>query len=287
MKRIAVSLAFLFALSGEASAQGDTLAYSARASSWLGHFTVLSANSLMSGVTAGLFQELRGGSFKDGFTRGAFGGTIIYAGKRITAERFAGAGFVGREVAAVGSSVVRNASDGIGTFDRLILPAGFAHVYWNRKHKSAQVKIDAVTLGFLTYAILEEDLYFESGRSLSSGMLVFRTDNKLISYSDGGGHAAGVAVVGLVLRADVAAYGEEFLDRAYAHERVHILQNDQLFITLNDPAEDWLYSKVRPARHLDRYVDINLSTELLRLLSGWIPKHGDRPWEMEPNYLTR
>jgi hypothetical protein len=32
---------------------------------------------------------------------------------------------------------------------------------------------------------------------------------------------------------------------------------------------------------------VNLSTELLRLLGGLIPEHGDRPWELESIFLAR
>lgn len=291
MIRLGLSLAFAFVVAlvpaRAAHAQTDTLAYSTGAASWVGQFTVLSANSVLSGVTAGLFQELRGGSFKDGFTRGAMGGAIIYAGKRVAVERFAGAGFIGREVSAVGSSVVRNASDGIGSFDRLILPVGFTRVYWNRVQNDLRVKLDVVSVGYLVHAVLEDELYFEAGKSLSAGMPVFRTDNKLITYASGEQHAAGVAQGGIVLRANVPAYKHEFLDRVFAHERIHILQEDQIFATLNDHADDWVFSKLGPVAPVSRYIDVNVSTELLLIFARWIPKHGDRPWEMEPNYLTR
>lgn len=270
-----------------AHAQIDTLAYSPRAASWVGHFTILSANSLLSGLTAGVFQEVRGGSFKDGFMNGALGGAMIYTGKRVAADRFFGAGLIGREVSAVGASVVRNASAGIGAFDRLILPVGFTRIYWNRAAGEVSLKLDVVSVGYTLQAIMEDELYFEADKSLSAGMPVFRTDNKLITYASGDHHAAGAAQGGIVLRAHIPAYQDEFLDRVFAHERIHILQEDQVFTTLNDHADDWVLSKLGPVAPVSRYIDINLSTELILLLARWIPRHGDRPWEMEPNYLTR
>lgn len=270
----------------ELSAQEDTLAYSARTPDWVGQFTTLSANAVLGGITAGIIQELRGGSFRDGFTRGALGGAIVYSGKRIAAERFAGAGLVGREVAAVGASVVRNASDGIGSFDRVILPAAFTRIYWNRAQRSVWVKLDVVTAGYVVYAVLEDQLHFELGKSLSAGSPVFRTDNKLITYGSGEQHAAGVSRAGIVLRAEVPGWGDEFLDRAFAHERLHVLQDDQLFTTLNDHLDDWALSKAGAGR-VSRYLDVNVSSEVLRLLGRVIPNHADRPWEMEAIYLTR
>jgi hypothetical protein len=38
---------------------------------------------------------------------------------------------------------------------------------------------------------------------------------------------------------------------------------------------------------VNRWVDINLSTELLRLLGRAGDRHHDRPWELEAIYFTR
>lgn len=85
---------------------------------------------MLGGLTAGIVQRLRGGSFSDGFARGAVGGAVAYAGRRIAAERFDGAGLLGRQVGAVGASVVRNASERRPSLERLFFPAGPLHVYW-------------------------------------------------------------------------------------------------------------------------------------------------------------
>lgn len=287
MARVLSCILFLMLFSRAAHAQQDTLAYSAGTPAWVGQFTTLSANAVIGGLTAGLIQELRGGSFQDGFVRGALGGTAIYAGKRVAIERFSGAGLIGREVAAVGASIVRNASDGIGTFDRLILPVGVTRLYWQPKQKKASLKLDIVAAGYVVYGVLEKELDFEVEQSLSAGAAVFSTNEKLISYGTGEQHAAGVSRAGIVLRAHITPYGDEFLDRAFAHERVHVLQDDQLFITLNDHADDWVLGRLGPAARISRFVDINLSTEVLRILGGFIDNHADRPWEMEAIFLTR
>ena len=269
-----------------AHAQQDTLGYAARNPEWAGQFATLSANAALGGVTAGLFQLFRGGSFKDGFTRGALGGTIIYAGKRVAAERFDGAGLIGREVASIGASVVRNASDGIGSFDRIVLPVGIGRLYWNRPQHDLRFKLDLITTGFLVYAIVEDELEFEAVKSISAGSPVFRTDNKIIAQDSGAAHAAGISRSGLVLRADVPAWGSRFLKRAFAHERIHTLQDDQIFLTLTDPFEDWVLSKLGPLAKVSRYVDVNTSSDVISVLSDWIERHRDRPWELEAIYLT-
>lgn len=265
----------------------DTMAFSAPVPRWMGQFTSLSANAALGALTGGIIQELKGGSFKDGFVRGALGGSIVYVGKRVAAERFTGAGFAGRELAAVGSSAVRNAADGVGTFDRLILPVAITKVYWNRQTGSARIKLDAVAAGYTTYGILEDQLHFDAHESFSAGTFVFRTHNKVIEGRHDAEVAAGVQAEGVIFRADVPGWGHTFLKRAVAHERVHVLQDDQLFITLNERADEWLFSKTSLTRTAARYIDLNLSTEALRELARLIPKHSDRPWETEAIYLTR
>ena len=188
---------------------------------------------------------------------------------------------------AVGSSVVRNASDGIGSFDRLILPAGFARVYWDRKNRDVGVKLDVVAAGLVAYAVFEDDLVFDGRNTLSSGTPVFRTAGKVITYGTGDQHAAGVSRAGTVFRAQVLPWGSEFLDRALSHELVHVLQDDQLFITLNDRLDDWAFSKIGAAGRVGRYVDVNITSNVLVILSRLIDHHADRPWEMEAIFLTR
>ena len=281
-----VAAACVFTYAPRVEAQSDTLGYSSRAPAWSAHFATFSANAVLGALTGGIIQELRGGSFRDGFARGALGGALIYGGKRITAERFFGAGFIGREVAAVGASVVRNASDGVGTFDRLIVPAGILRVYWQRPGGQVQVKADVYAAALTVYGFAESNLHFDVHESLSAGAVVFKTDNEVITFGPDKQHAGGISRGGLIFRSFVPGWGDEFLERALAHERVHVSQDDQLFITLYDHVDDWVFTKLGAARSLSRYIDLNTSSELLRLLARTMP-HRDRPWEVEAIYLTR
>lgn len=274
------------ALPTAAHAQTDTASYSAPTPKWVGQFTTASANVLLSGGAAGIIQELRGGSFRDGFTRGALGGAVIYAAKRVVVEDFFGAGLIGRQIGGIGNSIVRNASDGIGTLDRVVLPVGIARVYWQRRAPQRwRAKLDAVAAGWTIYGVLEDELQFELDESISAGTPVFRTNAKVISLGDS--HAGGIVQAGVIFRSDVRAWGQVFLRRALAHERVHVLQMDQIFLTWNDPYDDVVLRKLPGGRALDKWVDVNLSTELLRLLAIPIDRHADRPWELEAIYLTR
>lgn len=209
----------------------------------LGEAAFLSLNTLLGGLTAGLHRELSGGSFGEGFARGALGGGLVYAGKRIAAEKFAGAGFLGREVAAVGTSAVRNASRGRGTFERLLLPVGPLHLYVRTGALTGApgaagplvgIQVDLKDLYWTVYGVAERRLAFDLGASLSSGAPVFRADRQL-RYR--GAATRGLAAGGVIfLASDAAGLRDEVL----AHERAHILQADFAHGVWTGPLEEWL-----------------------------------------------
>jgi hypothetical protein len=291
--RVGIAL-ILLALAAPAAAQtgnntqsNDTIIYGQRAPRWAGQLTALTTNVVFGGLTAGVIQELRGGSFKDGFTRGALGGGITYVGKRVSAERFAGAGFMGREIAAVGSAVVRNASAARPAFERLVFPVGPVTLHVWPRQRRFDASVDVIAVGWMVYGFTEPELNFAAGESLSAGTAVFRTDNRLIMNRGNRTHAGGFAAAGIIFQSFVPAWGEPFLERTLAHERVHVAQEDQFLYTIFEPAADWLLAKVPHGSSVARRVDFNLSAELFGLLSNLFPKHIDRPWELEATYLSR
>jgi hypothetical protein len=257
---------------------------------WTGDLAVLGANAALGGLTAGLAQHLAGGSFRDGFTRGFFGGVVIYGGKRVAAERFPGAGLLGRELAAVGTSVVDNAAAGRGTLERLVLPVWIGRLYIDRGAGEGRMRVtprlDAMAAFWTLNGVLEDDLSFDAGATLSAGTPVFRTFNQLISLGDDEA-AAGLTAAGVVFLSDIPAFGEFLGPRNFAHERVHVLQMDQVFLHWTRPVERRLIGMVPGTDGLLRHVDLNLSTELLRSLGLVFPEHRERPWELEAIFLAR
>lgn len=255
---------------------------------WIGEFATLSVNGVLGGLTAGLTRHFGGGSFTDGFMAGALGGITTYAGKRVAAENFDGAGLLGRLVAASGASMVRNATSGTPLLSRLTLPVGPAWVEVRRSANGTSVsaRVDPVALGWLVYGIAESELELDAGESLSAGTPVFRTNGKLLSLGHDDTHAAGVTNAGIVYLADVPAYGDSFERRALAHERIHVLQEDAIAIQWTDALAAGLIGD-RGRLTPTRFLAVNFSTELLRALAGFIPRHEDRPWEMESIFLAR
>lgn len=254
---------------------------------WAGEFTALSANALLGGLTAGVLQAFRGGDFAPAFVRGALGGAAIYGGKRIAAERFTGAGLLGREVAGVGSSMVRNAADGVPFLDRLILPAGPLRLYIGTAARTVHAKVDAITLGWLVYGVVEDELTLDWSESLSAGAPVFLTDGTVIRSTSDTLHSAGITQAGVIIVAGVPAFGAAFQRRVLAHERIHVLQGDHIFTTWTDPLENAVLPRLPGGRTFDRFADVGLTTTVLELLIPLFPDHGDRPWELESIFLVR
>ncbi len=255
---------------------------------WVGEFATFSANSVIGGLTAGLVRRFRGGSFGDGFVRGIAGGALSYAGKRLASERFWGAGFAGREISAAGASAARNAAAATSSPASLTLPVG---PLWldieTRGSPHFRARVDAAALGWLIYAVAEPELHFDAGGSVSAGTPVFRTRGKLLAFGHDQVHAGGVTNAGVVLLADIPAYGDVYARRAFAHERIHVLQEDQLAVLWTDPLARRVTQTVPGIRQATRFLAVNLTTELFRTLGTVIPQHSERPWEMEAIFLAR
>ena len=254
---------------------------------WVGEFASLSANGLLGALTGGLAQHFRGGSFQDGFLRGALGGTIVYAGKRTASESFAGAGLLGRSVAAVGSSSVRNASEGAPLLSRLTLPLGPVWVEIDTSSRGIAARIDPVALGWIAYAISEPELELDWGATFSGATPTFKTHNKVFELPGDTVHAAGLTNAGIVYLADIPAYGAVDKRRHRAHEQIHVIQEDQLAITWTDPLGRWAIGSVPGLESVRSRLAVNLSTEILRILAGGIAEHEDRPWEVESIFFAR
>ena len=255
---------------------------------WVGEFATMSANAVLGGFTAGLRQTWNGGDFSDAFVRGALGGAIGYGGKRLAIERFDGAGFLGRQVASVGHSFVRNAAEGVPLLDRINLPLYLVRLEIRPRATSGpriQPRLDVATVLWTSYAVVEEELSFDGGKSLSAGSFVFETDGKVFGSETDTTHALGRAEVGVVFLANVPQFGDEVQDATFAHERVHTLQFDQVHAYWTDPLET-TFTRLIGAPSMNRWLDLNPSTELIRLL-GALAAYEDRPWELEARWLAR
>jgi hypothetical protein len=254
------------------------------APAWVGDVTFLGANALTSGLSAGILQRLRGGSFRDGLARGALGGSVKYAGMRIAAQQFGGAGLLGRQVAATGTSMVRNASDARPTFDRLLFPLGPLHVYVQLSDGvGVRPKIDLPALVVLVAASAESKLNWDAAASLSAGAPVFRASGRQLINN--GETKYGYVRFGSIFLSDLPS--ADLRSRVFAHERVHILQGDWLFQVWSDPAEARMLKRIPGGSTLYRYLDVNMFALLLReqFYETFRVSHGNRFHEIEADFF--
>lgn len=252
------------------------------ASDGLGEVAFLGLNAAVGALTAGVWQELSGGSFERGFTQGALGGSVVYAGKRVAAESFPGAGFLGRELAAVGSSIVRNAADARPLLDSLSLPAGPLRLRFAPPDPTKlAVEPNLGELYWTIYGFADGRLEFDLTESLSSGMAVFQSDRFLAGTDDeriNGGATAGVVFL--------SPLGEGQREETLAHERAHVLQIDFLHHAWFGPLERKMAEKL-PYQGLSSYVDYGVLYPTIRWggsLLGWDYKL-DAPIEAEAEFL--
>jgi hypothetical protein len=252
---------------------------------WVGDATFLSLNALSGGLTAGLFQKLRGESFTDGFARGALGGSVYYAGLRMTAQRFDGAGLIGRQLAATGTSMVRNAADGRPALERLFVPLGPLHLYVDRAQGFAvRPKVNVSALTVLLSAVAEPRLHWDAGATFSAGAPVFRAPGRRL-FSDGrtvNGYvrSSSIFISDIPSRPDASVL---------AHERVHILQGDWRFLTWSEPLEAWLMNGIPHGSTVYRYVDVDYAVPWLiwGMYHVLDVEHDERLHEIEANFLSR
>ncbi|HEX8691963.1 MAG TPA: hypothetical protein VF746_06070 [Longimicrobium sp.] len=286
-RRAAVPALLLCALmSGRASAQcwGAVPCPEPEARlSFAGEVQTAAINSALGGVTAGLLRRARGGSFREGFLAGAAGGALVYAGKRVAAEPWGGAGLLGREVAAVGSSVVWNASAGRAPLERVVLPVGPVRLYVERgPGPRVRPKLDFASAAALALVAAAPGTELDWGESLSAGAPIFRRTLPYHGDQWQGEHVAGVisyrAEDGRVL----AAPGRRA--QVLAHERVHVIQHDQAFLFWSEPAERALLGRSRLGRALGRHVDLGLNVPALGAFQQFLPYRA-RPWEREASLL--
>lgn len=254
---VAVAAALVAGLASPAAGQTEEGGWTAPR--WTGDLTFLGVNALTGGLTGGILQRLEGGSFRDGFTRGTLGGAVAYAGRRVSADRYYGAGFLGRQVSAVGVSMIRNASRGTGALDELVFPVGPVRFYVDRTEGWA-VRPKVVLADALTVAVLvaRSEARFDGHRSLSAGAPVFLTPGRMpVSRGD---EVGGLVMAGTIVMADRP---DRPLRHTFPHERVHVLQYDLQALAWSEPLERGILERSALGARLYRYVDVGAAAKPL------------------------
>ena len=259
----------------------------------VGRFAVLLGNAAIGGLTGGTLQTLRGGSFKDGLVRGALGGTVMYAGKRVAVQEFWGAGLLGREINAVGVSMVRNASDGERTWSRLYLPIGPLPIRATLDLVNGfrvAPQLDASAAGWLAAGLLTSGLRLNVAESISSGAPVFEAYGRWLK--DSRHEVRAYAVSRSVFLGDPALYCFASPPVRYdvlAHELVHVLQQDFVLTAWSDPFARWALGWFGAGRWTQRYVTVDAlgwSTGTASRLMYGADQRGRFPTEVEARSIN-
>ena len=268
---------------------------------------MLAINSFLGGVSAGIVRLVKGDpisdAFSDAFPRGALGGGITYAGKVVASRSFSGAGFLGREIAALGVSTTANAADGIGFFDRVVLSLGPLPGRLVISRQDARLSVhpqaDLISTVAVIYGLVDPDYSPDWGASFSGGLAVFRQRSPLPDdatlqdvYAARARAKAIARAQGTSVAGATTAGGATFVsylapdDRVIAHERVHVLQFDFLVGAVGDPVDSWVMSNLSG---VDRWFKLNLVPAFFGALNGTIfmnTDHDDLPWEREAALLS-
>lgn len=254
------------------------------------HAAILGINTALGGLSAGVLRVLNGGSFVDGFVGGAMGGALAYGGKRLAAQRFDGAGLLGRQVAAVGNSIVYNAAGNAPFVERLMIPLGplpaRLHIATGPR-PAVRATVDLVSAGAVIYGILAPGVRLDLGASISSGAAVFverrsaRPPATVLVPSGGSTRAA--TTVGGAIFLDGYAEGDPVV---LAHERVHVLQFDFVLAAWGDRLDALVLGRA-PA--VDRWVKLNALAGVMGVANQTLFLLDERdglPWEREARLLA-
>lgn len=244
-----------------------------------GDLTFTAASAALGGLTGGVGRWLNGGSFSEGFTIGSAGGALSFAGRRVAVADFPGAGLVGRQISAVGASVVANTAGGRLPLERLDLAVGplIVHFALNERLKP-QPRLVLWDAFWLISAIAEPKLQFDWRESLASGSPVFFAPDHLVGHRAAGKHRGGLILL-----------GQNYQSTTLKHELVHVLQFDMVHRFWGQPLESWALRTLGGGPEISRWIAFGLTGPLLAaaVKDGLSLQWEQRPWEVEAEYLSR
>jgi hypothetical protein len=271
LRPVLTALALLLAWTAPARAQEEW-----RPSDVTGELAYLGFNTLAGAISAGITARIRGRDFGDAAIRGALGGAVVYGGKRLVVADLPAAGLIGRQVAAVGTSVVRNAGAGAGAFERVVLPLAVIRLHIHVPERRVEAaRLNLIELGVLAWAATRDELAFDLASSLENGAPVFDApDHRLRALDD---FAYGIMAAGVVLIGREPSPGRE---RVIGHEMVHVLQHDFYHTTVAQPVESLLLRFLPFGQRIDRFIDLGVLSPVLLGITY-------RALESEADFLDR
>jgi hypothetical protein len=242
----------------------------------------LGINGALGGFSAAMFALARGKNPWRAALVGFGGGIVLGAGKQITGRRFDGSGLIGRQVAALGTSLVRSASE-----DTLVMLMPIGPMTFEVRPRAAdrvRPRINLVGTGTVLYYVLRSDTRIDVGASLSAGSPVFRFPTETVSTRDG--IIFGRMDFGTILLGTPTAPLTEHQRLTLPHETIHVVQYDFLEHALTLRPERSILRLLGVSEGFLRHVDIGAVSVLLAGVLQMQMDYDDRPWEKEAVWLT-
>lgn len=242
----------------------------------------LAINGALGGFSAAMFALARGKNPWRAALVGFGGGVTLGVGKQIAGQRFDGAGLLGRQFAALGTSFVRSASEDTTV---VMLPVG-PMMFEIRPSAVDRVRprVNLVATTTLLYYIIRDDTRFDLGATVSAGAPVFRFPTETVSTRDG--IIFGRMDFGTIVLGAKPPLLDEQRRMTLPHESIHIVQYDFLEQALSLPPERAILRKLGVGDGFLRHVDLGAISVLLAGVLQMHMDYEDRPWEREAVILT-
>lgn len=244
----------------------------------LGHPILLAANAALGALTAGVGRWMKGESIREGVGVGLAGGTLGYVGRRIAVQDFGGAGLLGRQVNALGTSLVANAAAARPALSRLDFPIGPVVLRFEPERGPLPApRVRAWDAAWMISGLLDSRLELDAAESLSAGAPVFHAPAHVLEERAYGKYIGGVIILPMNQRPSTLA-----------HERVHVLQFDQIHGYWGAPLEGWAASALPGEIASPSWVEGGVAAPLMLWLlgEGLSLDPDNRPWEAEADFLA-
>ena len=244
---------------------------------------IFAANVVVGGGVAVLGRLISGRSIRKGLLPGATGGALVFAGKEITSREGSLAAWSGREVAAVGSSMISAAAKGNPVGSDITLPLGPLRIRVDaRREMRIRPKVDIGSLVVAGWVASKDGNTLDLGESVSHGAIIMtrRWGNQTSASTRGG-----VILMDDIPR-DLPRTGRYHVrSGVIAHEMIHVEQYDFVLKTLGEPLDRMFARWLGLGETTTKYFDLGSAVLVIGLSNGLIP-HRARPWEREAHSLA-
>ena len=242
----------------------------------------LAINGALGGFSAAMYALARGKNPWRAAYKGFGGGVALGLGKQVAGRRFDGSGFIGRQLAALGTSLVRSASEDTTV---LMVPVGPMTLEVRpRAVDRVRPRVNLVGTATVLYYVIRSDTRIDMRATLSAGAPVFRFPTETVTTRDG--IIFGRMDFGTILLGTPPSVLDEQRRMTLPHESIHILQYDFLDQALTLPVERAILRKLGVGEGFLRHVDLGATSVLLAGVLQMHMDYEDRPWEREAVLLT-